>query len=37
MLDPEMIWDTARILKEDIKEKGQVHLIINKLAGGNAR
>jgi len=36
MLDPEMIEDTAKIVKEGIKDKVQVSLIINNRAGGNA-
>jgi len=34
MLDPEMIEDTAKIVKEATKDKIQVNLIINKRAGG---
>ena len=36
MLDPEMIEDTAKIANEAVKDKVQVHLIINNRAGGNA-
>jgi hypothetical protein len=36
MLDPEMIEDTVKIVKEAIKDKIQVNLIINNRAGGNA-
>jgi hypothetical protein len=36
MLDPEMIEDTAKIVKEAIKDKVQVNLIINNRADGNA-
>ncbi len=36
MLDPEMIEDTVKIVKEGIKDKIQVNLIINNRAGGNA-
>jgi hypothetical protein len=37
MLEPEMIEDKAKIVNEAIKEKGQVNIIINSHAGGNAR
>ena len=36
MMDPEMIEDTAIIVKEAMKDKVQVNLIINNRAGGNA-
>jgi hypothetical protein len=36
ILDPEMIEDTVKIVKEAIKDKIQVNLIINNRAGGNA-
>jgi hypothetical protein len=36
MLDPEMIEDMAKIINEDIKDKGQVNLIINNPAEGSA-
>ena len=36
ILDPEMIVETAKIVNEAIKVKGQVNLIINNRAGGNA-
>jgi len=36
MLDREMIEDTVKIVKEGIKDKIQVSLIINNRAGGNA-
>ena len=36
MLDGEMIEDTVKIVKEAIKDKIQVNLIINNRAGGNA-
>ena len=36
MLDPEMVEDTVKIVKEAIKDKVQVNLIINNRAGGNA-
>ena len=36
MLDPEMEEDTAKIVKEAIKNKVQFNLIINNRAGGNA-
>ena len=36
MLDPEMMEDTVRIVKEAKKDKIRVNLIINNRAGGNA-
>jgi hypothetical protein len=36
MLDPEMVEDTPRIVKEAIKDKIQANLIIKNKAGGNA-
>ena len=36
MLDPEMIGDTAKTVKETVKDKARVNLIINNRAGGNA-
>jgi uncharacterized protein YecE (DUF72 family) len=36
MLDPEMIEDTVKIVKEAIEDNIQVNLIINNRSGGNA-
>ena len=36
MVDPEMIEDTAKIVKMVVRDKVQVNLIINNRAGGNA-
>jgi hypothetical protein len=36
MLDPEVIEDTTKIVKEAVKGKVQVNLIINDRAGGKA-
>ena len=36
MLNPEMFEDMAQIVKEAVKEKVKVNLIINNRAGGNA-
>jgi hypothetical protein len=35
-LDPEMVEDTVKIVRETIRDKIQVNLIINNRTGGNA-
>jgi hypothetical protein len=36
ILDPEMVEDTAEIVRKGLKDKVQVKLFINNRAGGNA-